>query len=302
MKNRFEGEEGGRRLAMALQAQKICMGDQTIGAELVNVVGLQELQSSQILITEGASDNDLYFIVAGSFSILVKGIKVATRSVSDCVGEMAAVNPALPRSATVVANETSVVAKISEKDFVRIADAHPTLWRNIAAELASRLLQRNTLVVKPNEKCKLFVISSKEALPIAREIQSILQHDVLVQVWTDGVFFASSYALEALEQAVADSDFAIAIAQPDDTSVSRGKESKIARDNVIFELGLFMGRLGRRRSILFQLSEQELKLPTDLQGLTAVSYSTGNPKDLASLLGPACTEVRKLVHELGVRK
>jgi CRP/FNR family transcriptional regulator, cyclic AMP receptor protein len=302
MKSRFEGEEGSRRLANALQAQKVCSGDQTIGAALAGVVGLHELQPAQPLITEGASDNDLYFIIAGSFSIFVKGIKVATRGVSDCVGEMAAVNPSLPRSATVVANETSVVAKISEKDFVRIADVHPALWRNIAAELASRLLQRNSLVVKPNEKPKLFVISSKEALPIAREIQSILQHDLLVQVWTDGVFFASSYALEALEQAVAESDFAIAIAQADDVSTSREKESKIARDNVIFELGLFMGRLGRRRSILFQPSGQELKLPSDLQGLTAVSYSMGNPKDLVSLLGPACNEVRKLVQEFGVRK
>ncbi|MBK7999022.1 MAG: nucleotide-binding protein [Verrucomicrobia bacterium] len=183
-----------------------------------------------------------------------------------------------------------------------MANAHPSLWRNIAAELASRLLQRNALVSKPNEKAKLFVISSKEALPIAREIQSILQHDLIVQVWTDGVFFASSYALEALEQVVAASDFAIAIAQPDDTVKSRGADSKVARDNVIFELGLFMGRLGRQRSILFQPLGQELKLPSDLHGLTAVSYAPGNPQELTTLMGPPCTEVRKLAQRLGVRK
>jgi len=302
MKHRFEGEEGKRRLIAALQAQKICAHDATLGSELAGSVDLLELKQGQELIQEGASDNDLFLILAGSFSIFVKGTKIARRSVADCVGEMAAVNPALPRSASVIADETSVVAKISEKEFVRIADAHPTLWRSIAAELASRLLQRNALVSKPNEKAKLFVISSKEALPIAREIQSILQHDLLVQVWTDGVFFASSYALEALEQAVTDSDFAIAIAQPDDTVKSRGAENKVARDNVIFELGLFMGRLGRRRSILFQPSGQELKLPSDLQGLTAVSYSIGNPKELTTLMGPACTQIRKLVQELGVRK
>lgn len=302
MKQRFEGEDGRRRLAAALQAQKISAGDGAVGAALAESVELFELQSGQELIHEGASDNDLYFILAGSFSILVKGITVATRGVSDCVGEMAAVNPSLPRSATVQAEVTSVVAKISEKEFSRIADAHPKLWRYIAAELASRLLQRNALVSKPNEKARLFVISSKEALHIAREIQSILQHDLLIQVWTDGVFFASSYAIEALELAVASSDFAIAIAQPDDKLHTRGAEFKVARDNVIFELGLFMGKLGRQRSILFQPSGQELKLPSDLQGLTAVSYKTGDPKDLTMLMGPACTQVRKLVQELGVRK
>jgi CRP/FNR family transcriptional regulator, cyclic AMP receptor protein len=302
MKNRFEGEEGKRRLVVALQGQRICAGNQTAGNSLAESVELLELREGQELIREGASDNELYFILAGSFSILVKGTVVAKRGVADCVGEMAAVNPSLPRSATVLANEPCLVAKLSEKEFVRIADAHPKLWRNVAAELASRLLQRNALVSKPNDKARLFVISSKEALPIAREIQSILSHDLLVQVWTDGVFFASSYALEALEEAVEHSDFAIAIAQPDDTATSRGVDSKVARDNVIFELGLFMGRLGRRRSILFQPSGQELKLPSDLQGLTAVSYQTGAPKDLASLLGPACTQVRKLVQELGVKK
>jgi predicted nucleotide-binding protein len=302
MKQRFEGEDGKRRLVAALQSQKICAGDQMLGSMLAESVSVHQLETGQELIHEGASDNDIYFILVGAFLILVKGVKVASRGVFDCVGEMSAVNPSLPRSATVLAEETSVVAKISEKEFVRIADAHPTLWRSVSAELASRLFQRNILVSKPNDKTKLFVISSKEALPIAREIQSILQHDLLVQVWTDGVFFASSYPVEALEQAVADSDFAIAIAQPDDMLKSRGIESKVARDNVIFELGLFMGRLGRRRSILFQPLGQELRLPSDLQGLTAVSYKTGNPKELTALLGPACTEIRKLVQELGVRK
>jgi predicted nucleotide-binding protein len=40
------------------------------------------------------------------------------------------------------------------------------------------------------------------------------------------------------------SDFAIAIAQPDDVTKTRGKRKNTPRDNVIFELGFFMGRLG----------------------------------------------------------
>ncbi len=303
MKERFEGSNGKRRLLAALQSQKVSVGDDNIAAALAEVVEILEIQTGTSIITEGAHDNDAFFILAGTFAILVRGHEVATRAVNDCVGEMAAIDPSLPRSATVVAKETSVVAKISEPNFVRVADAHPKLWRVLAQELAKRLSQRNQLLTRPNDKVRLFIISSKEALAIvAQEIQVILQHDVLVQIWTDGVFFASGYALEALEAAVDDSDFAIAIAQPDDTTTSRGIISKTARDNVIFELGLFMGKLGRRRTILFQPEGQELKLPSDLQGLTAISYKVGQSKDMPALLGAPCTLVRKLIQELGVRK
>lgn len=303
MKERFEGTDGKRRLLAALQSQKVCSADAAaIGAALAEVAEVREVKAGEAIIDEGAHDNDVFFILAGAFSILVKGHLVATRAVNDCVGEMSAIDPSLPRSASVVANETSVVAKVTEPEFIRIADAHPKLWRSLSTELAKRLNQRNTLVTQPNDKPRLFIISSKEALAIARDIQAILEHDVLVQIWTDGVFFASGYALEALEAAVDQSDFAIAIAQPDDTSTSRGVESKIARDNVIFELGLFMGKLGRRRTILFQPQGQELKLPSDLQGLTAVTYKVGDPKDMPSLLGAPCTQVRKLIQEFGVRK
>lgn len=303
MKERFEGTEGKRLLLAALQSQKVCVGDPTnIAAALAEVVEVLEVQASDIIIREDAHDNDAYFILAGSFAIVVKGNEVARRSVNDLVGEMTAIDPSLRRSATVIANETSVIAKISEPNFVKVADTHPKLWRSVSQELAKRLNQRNSLITRPNDKPRLFIISSKEALAVAQDIQSNLQHDALVQVWTDGVFFASGYALEALETAVSHSDFAIAIAQPDDTTTARGATSPTARDNVIFELGLFMGKLGRRRTILFQPEGQELKLPSDLQGLTAVTYKRGEPKDMLALLGAPCTQVRKLIQELGVLK
>ena len=302
MKERFEGVDGASRLITALHSQKVCTGDVAIGEALSKSAKILEVKKGEILIKEGTSDNDVFFILSGSFSILVKDHEVASRSTNDCVGEMSAIDPSLTRSATVLAKETSVVAKVSEIEFIKVADAHPKLWRNISTELAKRLNQRNLLITKPNDKPRLFIISSKEALAIAQDIQVNLQHHAIVQVWTDGVFFASGYALEALEFAVDETDFAIAIAQPDDVAISRRKKSKVTRDNVIFELGLFMGKLGRRRTILFQPENQELKLPSDLHGLTAISYKVGEPKDMPSLLGGACTQVRKLIEELGVKK
>ena len=45
-------------------------------------------------------------------------------------------------------------------------------------------------------------------------------------------------------------DFAAFIISPDDTVISRDAENLAPRDNVIFELGLFMGVLNRQRVFL----------------------------------------------------
>src|SRR5258708_33205278 len=119
--------------------------------------------------------------------------------------------------------------------------------------------------------------SSTEARAVPSEIESQLQHDVFSAVWGQGVLFAGGYPLEALEKAVGESDFAVAIAQPDDIVETRGARYPTLRDNVLFELGIFLGRLTRHRAILVHPRVTGLKLPSDLHGLTLVSYDPGQP-------------------------
>lgn len=151
---------------------------------------------------------------------------------------------------------------LPEAQLSELAQAHPHLWRMLAKELARRLDQRNRLVTTTHDRVQVFIVSSVEALPIARAIQNAFAHDPFnVTVWTDGVFRASSFPITDLEVAVDQSDFAIAIVQPDDVATIRGKEVVTPRDNVIFELGLFIGRLGVRRSFLVEPRGEETKLP-----------------------------------------
>jgi CRP/FNR family cyclic AMP-dependent transcriptional regulator len=145
-------------------------------------------------------------------------------------------------------------------------------------------------------------MSSTEALDIAREIQSNFAHESFsVVIWTDEVFQASSYIIESLERAVDAWDFAIVIAQPDDLTNIRGEAKAVPRDNIIFELGYFIGCLGRKRTLLLEPRDKEVKLPTDLSGLITIGYRFGEPKDLPSLLSPACYQMRIIINELGPR-
>jgi len=105
-----------------------------------------------------------------------------------------------------------------------------------------------------------------------------------------------------LEKAVSESDFAIAIAQPDDVVRSRKKMQPTLRDNVLFELGLFMGKLTRHRAILIHPKVRNLKIPSDLHGLTLLSYLPDSPPNLADRLKPVCDDIRRIVKLHGVRK
>ena len=299
MKERFEGASRSN-LIDALRRQELIAGDKTLAEAFAAAGSLEEYQKGDRLIAEGAADNDLYLLVAGSVAVVAKGNNVATRKAGQSLGEMAAAEPAQPRSASCVALETVVALKIGNGEFNRLGEAHPQIWKPLTRELSRRLYERNKLIRAPNESPRLFIISSAEALDVAREVQRALAHDVLGTVWPDGVFFAGGYSLEALENAVEGSDFAVAIAEPDDIVESKGKRSPTLRDNVLFELGLFMGKLTRYRTFLVHPHVKDLKLPSDLQGLTLLSYEPSKPADLPARLGPVCTEIRTIVRNLGV--
>jgi predicted nucleotide-binding protein len=300
MKERFQND-GRQMLVDSLKRQEFVAGNTKLADLLIRHGDLMEYSKGDQLITEGGEDNDIYFLLSGSVAIVVKGNQIAIRRAGQHVGEMAAIEPAQKRSATVVAHDTVVALKIKSADFNLIAESHPQIWLPIARELSRRLLQRNDLIQPPNEYPKLFIISSREALDVAHEIQSQLQHDVFSTTWDQGVFFAGGYPLEVLEKAVGESDFAVAIAQPDDMVESRGTRQVTLRDNVLFELGIFMGRLTRFRAILVHPSVKDLRLPSDLHGLNLVSYNPGKPEELAARLGPVCHQIRKLIKSLGVR-
>jgi CRP/FNR family cyclic AMP-dependent transcriptional regulator len=302
LKERFEGTAGRRLLIDTLKTQKMVAGNSDLAEKLAGLVEVIEVKAGETIIRQGASDNDMFFILSGSFSIVVNGKVVATRSAHNHVGEMSAIEPCQPRVATVVADENAVICKLSEPHLAEVGQLYPDIWRYFARELVRRLAQRNAFVTPLREHVRVFIISSTEALPIAREIQSHFEHDNFsVEIWTDGVFTASSYPIESLEKAVDDADFAIAIAQPDDLTNIRGLDQQVPRDNVIFELGIFIGRLGRNRTLLLEPRGETVKLPTDLSGLLTISYRYGDPKALPSLLGPACNRIRKIVNDLGPR-
>jgi predicted nucleotide-binding protein len=300
MIDRFLGEKGRRLRVDAFTSQKLVVGNRRLAEELAEHTEIIAVLAGHTLIAQESGDNDIYFIISGTFDVVVNGRRIAKRGPNDHVGEMAAIQPTQKRSASVIAVDDAIAARLTEEDFAEIASRYPEMYRFIAQELSRRLLQRNILFNAFRNKIRIFIISSAEALPIARAVQNAFAHDPFVTViWTDGVFRVTNYTLQDLETQIDDSDFAITIAHADDLTDSRGKEWPSPRDNVVFELGLCMGRLGRARAVLMEPREDKVKLPSDLAGVTTITYRFEQGSEIAALIAPACNALRDHINALG---
>ena len=69
---------------------------------------------------------------------------------------------------------------------------------------------------------------------------------------------------------------------------------------MIFELGLFFGRLGNERSFFIQpRSSQNIRIPTDLLGVTPLTFDdTRSDQNWQEALGEACDQIRQEIQRL----
>ncbi|MDP6446362.1 MAG: nucleotide-binding protein, partial [Pirellulaceae bacterium] len=239
-------------------------------AKLLEVTQLRELEPGNVLIAQNAEDNEIFFVISGSLTIEANGRPVATRCAGTHVGEMALIDRKARRSATVLAAEKTVVAR------------------------------------RPNEVPNVFICSSSEKLAYAEGIQLGLDHHPSsVSVWTDQVFGPTKQTMEDLERELELADFGVAVVMDEDVVRSRKEQKSAPRDNVVFELGLFMGQLGRERTVIVSPRGIDLKMPSDLLGLNPLTFSPpGDPSDqrrLATALGPVCSQLKTLFNQLGPR-
>lgn len=122
-----------------------------------------------------------------------------------------------------------------------------------------------------------FIGSSSEGLKYAHALAYHLDRaNLSLEEWDLSTFALGKTTIEALEESMARCSFAALIATGDDKTISRTKAKISPRDNVVYEAGLFAGRLGRERVFLVVANNvPSLKLPSDLLGLTVGEFTPG---------------------------
>lgn len=150
-------------------------------------------------------------------------------------------------------------------------------------------------------KPRLFIASSVESIPIAEAVNVNLDHQFEVTIWTGGTFKLSSSTIEDLVEKSSTVDFALFIFAPDDVAIIRDENQHIVRDNVVFELGLFVGAIGKERSFILKPRDVDIHLPTDLLGMTPADYDPNRSDgDLVSATNRACSLIKIEAASLGI--
>ncbi|HEX6718024.1 MAG TPA: TIR domain-containing protein [Pyrinomonadaceae bacterium] len=149
-----------------------------------------------------------------------------------------------------------------------------------------------------NNQPRLFVASSSEGLHVAEAVVIKLEHEARVKLW-DNAFDLSSVTINSLVARTKDTDFAVFVFHKDDKSYIRGNIYNVVRDNVLFELGLFVGALSIEKCFILlpKSGESEFRLPTDLAGVTLLTYDD-NSDDMVDAVAASCAKIKMALRKL----
>lgn len=150
-------------------------------------------------------------------------------------------------------------------------------------------------------KPRIFIGSSTEGIEIAEAIYNNLSDISFPEIWNQSLTTLSQSTLNNLINAINQFDFAIFVFGAEDKTIMRNHEEVVTRDNIIFETGLFMGKLGINRVFFVKPKNQDMHLPSDLLGITYGVYDSEHPnKD--SALRPFCIQIKNQINKIFIPK
>ena len=139
---------------------------------------------------------------------------------------------------------------------------------------------------------KIFVGSSKQGYTVAETVSNCLAKDNDCFLWQDpGVWETNRSTFDNLLRMANYFDFGVFVATADDLTLTNDKIVIEPRDNVILEMSLFLGALGRHKAFL--LVEEGIKLPSDFNGIYMPRFLSADPASIEK----ACLEYEEKIRE-----
>lgn len=123
-------------------------------------------------------------------------------------------------------------------------------------------------------KPKIFIGSSSAGYDVAVEVKERLSSVADVYLWKNsGVWELNRSTFDNLLRMSNYFDFGVFVATSDDLTMTKDKLVIEPRDNVILEMALFLGSIGKDRAFL--LVEKGIKLPSDFEGIYMPTFTRG---------------------------
>jgi len=146
------------------------------------------------------------------------------------------------------------------------------------------------------------VFSSGKSHPIAEAVKENLEmRGFTADAWKENFFDANNTApLNTFLKKLLCFDFAVLVLGDDDMRADpeSGSTTPIPRDNVIFELGATMARMGTQKTFLLTPKEPRVTLPTYFRGLDPLTYELRQDGNHVAGTGTACSHIRDRMNRL----
>jgi CAP12/Pycsar effector protein, TIR domain len=149
-----------------------------------------------------------------------------------------------------------------------------------------------------NDLPRVFIASSKEGLKFADAVNIKLEYVARVKQW-DNAFDPSSITITSLIKRAKDADYGIFVFHNDDEIIIRKNSYSVVRDNVLLELGLFIGALGLEKCFVLipKSTKDEFRMPTDLDGVTTSTYDD-QEEDPVDAVATSCAKIKFAIEKL----
>ena len=108
---------------------------------------------------------------------------------------------------------------------------------------------------------------------------------ILDQLPTEG-----QTVIEKLESAIAEADFGVVLATPDDEgyrAAHQDEKAYRARQNVVLEMGMLLAKLGRQNVAVLLKKQENMERPSDIQGLIYIPFTDNIAKEAGVSLAKA---------------
>ena len=158
------------------------------------------------------------------------------------------------------------------------------------------IIMTDTIIAKKNYGNKVFIVHGHNVsvkLTVARILEKLGLEAVILHEQPNG----GKTIIEKLENNTNEIGFAVILLTADDEGKALGETNlnKRARQNVVFEMGLFMGILGRDRVML--LLEDGVEKPGDLDGIVYTSIDKNDGWKYA-----LCDELKRVGYQVSKDK
>jgi predicted nucleotide-binding protein len=184
--------------------------------------------------------------------------------------------------------ENGAIINVFDNGTVDVQGKNPTPIRELFGLGPGRVSELPSTYLA-SKKMKVFVVYGHD--PNCRtQLEAMLRRWDLEPLILDQLPSEGQTVIEKLEASLAEADFGVVLATPDDEGfrVGRPDEKALrARQNVVLELGMLLAKLGRPKVAILLKTQDKMEKPSDIQGLIYIPFVDDVAKDAGVNLAKA---------------